>query len=387
MKHGNYCIASILTYLLVGGLPATRAQTAPATQAATTAPATAPSGTHYAVRIVRIPNNDLQPDHDEIQQMIPRLAAKRMQAPGLVVDTGLVSSTATNRDYHIAAKTREPIAKEMIDQLLLDFEKEMKTEHSYHQNALRDPATAYHRRAEFRLGQLTSEAQDRREHARQVTGRADSSVEGIQKAAATMDAERQRLELEKVGKTARRQAIEDQVASQSKQIEARVKEDPIAAELEKVVDAREQAVTRMQKHLEAGQPFTASEISDAVATAAEARARLLQRRLDATAEVGGETLEALNRELTTLSIDLHELDARLEFIKNELRTLGQATRTLAPIEQLEADIAEARETKKKTAAVLEGIQRQISESGTPTIEVISSENLKMAPGAESLFSQ
>ncbi|MBA3272986.1 MAG: hypothetical protein H0T11_03820, partial [Chthoniobacterales bacterium] len=201
---------------------------------------------------------------------------------------------------------------------------------------------------------------------------------GIQDAAATMDAERQRLELENVGKTARRRAIEEHIAEQAARIAARVKEDPIAAELEKVVQAREVSVKRAQKlHESAAAP--ASDVSDAVATAAEARAKLLQRRLDAGTEVGGETLEALNRELTTLSIDLHEIEARFDFVKKELEKLSEATRALSDISYLEAAIAEAREMKKQTTATWERVQWTIGASSPPRIDVIFSDDRKTSP--------
>ena len=89
-----------------------------------------------------------------------------------------------------------------------------------------------------------------------------------------LEEERQRLELDVMGKTAR-EALEREIAKRSELVEKKAEEDAIAAELQKVVDVRQASVERIKKMVSAAHA-SETELQEAVGRVAEARAKLLE---------------------------------------------------------------------------------------------------------------
>lgn len=355
-----------------------QAQATPATQ-----PSTAPSGTHYAIRVVQIPDNPQAVVLRDYNVILERLVEKRHKS-GVELDTEPVLRDVDSVHVKMTLIAEQPIAKEAMDQLIGDLQAELNERHDRWKADQLEPSIRTIDRSAAKVNQLTRDLTRRQSNARSLTERADVSPTGIREAASAMDAEQQRLELEQVGKAARRRAIEEEIALQSRKIEQRVSEDLIAVELQTIVEAREQVVKQNKMLQEQGQ-MSDRELGQSIAAAAEARAKLLQRRLDATAEVGGETLEALNQELTTLAIDLAELEARLKYVENERTELAEAMREVEPIPALEAELQAARLTLNRAESELETIRTELIDSEPPKITVISGENLETPPAPDSLF--
>jgi hypothetical protein len=205
------------------------------------------------------------------------------------------------------AKPR-PRAGEFIDAVLASLERQVGEWHA--ERAGVDRAARDVAEARAALDELRAAFRNVEHEIRQTTGRADVSVEAIRASVPKLDEERQTLKLQVIGKEARQAALAATIERLAKAAAERASGDPVAAELQKVVDAREQAVKMNQAAHEAAS-VSAREVADAEAVLAEARARLLERR-DAVARAsGGELLEALNRELATLSIDAAESQAKL----------------------------------------------------------------------------
>lgn len=182
--------------------------------------------------------------------------------------------------------------------------------------------------AEQRLVELTaanSDAQrritDLREKVRELSGRSDYSA--VNDAVNKLEEELTRLQLDVLAKTARREAIEKQIAEQSEMVARKIDGDAIAVELQKVVEAREAQVQRV-KELVTQKSASVAEVNEAIGRVAEARAKLLERKRDAAAEAGGDAMSMLNKELLTLSVDLRELNARLEFCEKRVPNLRKA---------------------------------------------------------------
>jgi hypothetical protein len=185
---------------------------------------------------------------------------------------------------------------------------------------------------EFDLAQAKADDANRqlkhiREQLRDLSGRSDVSPKTLNGALSSMDDELQRLQIERLSKDARRQALEEQIAELTARVQKRIDSDPIATELKKVVEAREEGVATLKKMYESGTSSRA-ELTQAVAQAAEAKAKLLQQQRDASAAAGGTSLEAFNRELMTLSIDAKELDTKSKYLEDRLPRLRQAVELL-----------------------------------------------------------
>jgi hypothetical protein len=183
--------------------------------------------------------------------------------------------------------------------------------------------------------------------ARQLAGQLEPSAQRVRAAAAELEAEQQRIELDLLAKTARREAMEEQIAQQSKAIEQKTAEDPIVAELGKVVAARERRLELVRQMVKNGHAST-TEIDEQVAVIAESRAKLLQHKREAALEAGGDILQTFNRELLTLSVDLRELTVRRDAIKKRLAELGEA---LSRLEEAQAADREASDARDRLQAV------------------------------------
>jgi hypothetical protein len=121
------------------------------------------------------------------------------------------------------------------------------------------------------------------------------------------------------------------------------------------------------------------ELTEAVAQAAETRAKLLERKREAASEAGGVALDSFNKELLTLSIDLRELEARLKFVRQQLDALRHASELLDPLNRAEAELDQARADQDAASKALREQRRRIELSKPPTIKVLSADNRAEPP--------
>jgi predicted nucleic acid-binding Zn-ribbon protein len=267
----------------------------------------------------------------------------------------------------------KPRAAEFLDAVVSTIESKLRDALSDRlgiTRAVRDRDDAEHARRDAR-GQLDAFEQN----IRRSTGRVDASIDAIRAAVPKLEEERQSLKLLMVGKEARQKAVAETINRLAKSAEAKVKDDPVAAELEKVVHAREVAWENL-KALHAKGAASETEIRLGEEPIAEARARLLERR-ETVAQTGGgsgEILTSLNKELATLSIDVAESAARLNAIEETLKRYSEVQPMLGEAEDVRRDRdrfareLEAAQTalREKTAQVPDHILRVVkSESKTP----------------------
>ena len=189
-----------------------------------------------------------------------------------------------------------------------------------------------------------------RQQIRQQTGRAQASSDAIREDLAHLEEQRQELQLDMEAKAARMAALSENIAKLSAQVEQKVKDDAVAAELNKIVDARDKQVQRIQSQVKSGLA-TDAELSDAIAKLAEARARVLERHAEAAERAGADTVSDWNRELMSLSVDAAEIRARLESLSARLQKMQGVTDQL---DELDA----ARQARDQAHAAMEQAQEQ-----------------------------
>lgn len=192
--------------------------------------------------------------------------------------------------------------------------------------------------AEAQLKQARDRLNALRQKLREQTGRSEASAERIRDELAQLENHREELELEMEAKAARVTALSENIARTARQIEAKVQNDEVAAELQKVVDSKQRQVEMLSEDNKAGHQNRA-ELDEAVAQLAEARARLIERRAEALSAAGGETVNEWNKELMGLSVDSAELQVRLQKMSERLARFQQVS---GELEELEGAL-EARE--------------------------------------------
>lgn len=132
-----------------------------------------------------------------------------------------------------------------------------------------------------------------------------------------LQAQRRDLELERVAREARRTALERQLAENATRIKEAAKKDSTLLELGKVVEIRTQQLARIEQ-LSAAKSASDAEVAACREQLAQAQFQLAQQRQMVAARLGGEQMAELNSELTKLTIDDAEAEARLQFISTEL---------------------------------------------------------------------
>jgi hypothetical protein len=235
------------------------------------------------------------------------------------------------------------------------------------------------------LEKIRAQTKDIEQQIREATGRADASVEAIRGSVPKLDDERQSLKLKVIGAQARQQALAGAIDRLAKAAGERAKDDPVAAELEKVVKGREMAVERLRKMQAAGHAGV-SEAEEAETAVAEAKARMLERREVVKQQNGGELLAGLNRELATLSIDIAEAEATLAATEKVLHGYVKVQDLLTRSDDLRREreraevlLPKAQEDRAKAKAAIPAPALRVTSSGAATAEELVR---KVVPGAE-----
>jgi chromosome segregation ATPase len=195
-----------------------------------------------------------------------------------------------------------------------------------------------------------------------------------------MEEQRQEFQLESEAKAARMAALTENIAKLTKEVDEKVKNDAVAAELEKVVEARQQRVERIKQMVQVGQA-TAAELDEAMANVAEARARLMDRHGEAAERAGAGTAQEWNRELMAISVDTAELKARLDKLTERLdkfQSVADEVDQLDTQRQAREQAQQAMDQVKEQLAELKRQQQQIR--GVRALVVHSEDRAGDRPG-------
>lgn len=212
------------------------------------------------------------------------------------------------------------------------------------------------------------------------TEQIDVTPKSLSAAAAKTQEQYQQAHLDVRARDARRQALEEAIAKLSKQVESSVKDDAVVAELRKVVEIREKEISHKQGLKENGE-MSATELDQAVAAAAESRARLLERKRDAAAEAGGNLMQQLNKELLMLSIDSAEQDMRYKLLAMRREALRWGLEQTSNLSSLENDAAKIKTQWETERAHL--IRMRNRQNSGLKLDITASENYFFsAPGGQ-----
>jgi len=335
-------------------------------------PVQPPSNTWYARRQVTVSTRE---DRDETRgavqsitgvETIRDVAAKRGVSPdnNAIVVRALPTDEEAMEVEIVVDLSKAPantprVARELADDLVKRLRAALTREAQGEYAGQVERLEAEHQRAASELDRSRQELNALRQKLRDATGRSEADADRIRNELSQLEDRRQELQIELESRAARMNALSQNMGEITKKVEQEVQNDTVAAELQKVVEARESQVERAKQLMDVGK-LSRSEYEDAVARAAEARARLMDRRGDVAERAGRGTLNDWNQELMRLSVDSAELQARLDKLNQRL----QAFQTIAPeldhLEALQQTLQEADQTMHETRAHLREMNRELA---------------------------
>ena len=372
MTHRPCRFVAVVTFVLLAARIAA-AQTPPAP-----APAPPPSNTVQSERTVQIIWDDATATPD-ISGVLGRLFGDEV-AGGLAKSILGVDDTASGKktaarygrleltggsckfSFRTVAGAR-PASKEYADALverlsaLLAEDRQKQT--SLHVARAQDEMRDF----QFELDAVRRRAKEMQAKLLNLSGRADLSAASLLPSIGKLEDEKQRLELELAGMGARLEAVQEQIAEATAAAKEQAADDPVIAELEKAVAARQNLLELARKRFEAGlvQPH---EMAAAEAELAEARVQLLDRRGLASAR-GGDAVAPLTRELQTLAIDVRDRKARLKHVAKRLEPLRGLSDEFQELEWLQEEATQLRRSAEQAAGRLREAQRAVQ---TPPVD-------------------
>jgi hypothetical protein len=337
-------------------------------------PSTTPTGAWYSRRLVRVyhgNNKDMQWTNEDIHEtaVAPVHSSEVLQqvvtACGLSADavkyvTVEMAENNNRTDVEITVDlSRAPsgtpmAAREVADALVARLKQSVANVVGEAPNdkvvrALEEARA----QSQQQLEQATAQLNAMRDRVREQTGRTSASAERMRDEIAQLEDKNQELELELEARAARMAALSKSISKVTAEMEQNVKNDPVSAELQKVVDAREKQVERVKVLVEAGKSEE-SELNDALSELAEARARVLERRTEAAERAGGASVQEWNRELQALSVDTAELQVRLGNLQERLAKFQSVAGQLD-------DMEAARHQREEARQMLDHVREQLNE--------------------------
>jgi DNA repair exonuclease SbcCD ATPase subunit len=344
----------------------------PAEPSAPVAAVEPPSNTWYARRQVTVSTRE---DRDETRAAVQSVAgvetirdvcAKRgVSAENNAVVVRAVPTDEEAMEVEIVvdlskAPSQAPrVAREVADDLVRRLRQALLKEAQGEYAGQVERLEEEHQRAVAELDRSRQELAALRQKCREATGRSEADAERIRSELSQLEDRRQELQLELESRAARMNALSENMAQITKRVESEVQNDTVSAELQKVVEAREAQVERVKQMVEAGKSSRA-ELDEALARAAESRARLMDRRAEVAERAGRGTLNDWNQEQMRLSVDSAELQARLDKLNQRLQSFQAVAPELDHLEQLEQTLQEADQTMRETRAHLREMNRQLA---------------------------
>jgi len=187
----------------------------------------------------------------------------------------------------------------------------------------------------------------------------------------SLESKRESLAVDVAGLRVRIKATQEQVAKLAAKASRAAKDDPVAAELTKVVEYKERKLRRHEEAHAQGKA-TKAEVMEAAARLAEAKARLAERRQQAATAAAGQLLAELNTQLVRDSIALVEKEAELKAVAEQIKPL-QAPALLLMADQyatVDYDLRLARERYSRALNRRASLQADLAATRAPTVIVI-----------------
>jgi hypothetical protein len=181
--------------------------------------------------------------------------------------------------------------------------------------------------------------------------------------------QRQMLDMDMARLQARRTAIEQQIADGSKQAIWRIGDDPVLAEMEKVLEHGAAQLVRVEKLVRDGS-VSAAELDKLKMEIARAKIELAKRRQELADAAGGNQLARLNGELSTLAIDLAEKTAEAQVLERQLQQTDTQLAAVSSFDQRTAWIRAGKEAFDIADRTVRQLRAIAAGLNPPTVTVL-----------------
>ncbi len=358
---------------------------APAFSAPPTTPATAPSNTVSAMRKIELVGDPVKQFSAYVKHIASDLGMQILGEPTADGGMNLLSFTQDGNYITLAVNVQhnqiensdenraKPAAAEFLDGIIARVQQEMQQDFDDRRGRQLNMRADEAARIRQQQDEASRKLDEYRSTLRKETGRLDVTPANLREALSKLQDENQQLELDLRGKEARASAIAIAISELTKEAAAKTNSDDVLTELQQVVEAREKQLDLMKKNVAAGLN-TPVELQQVAAQTAEARAKVAERKRDALAAAGGETLTALNRELRMLSIDRAEQEARFKLVSDQLARIARVADTIDKYEQALEVYPKLVDRAQEADTGMREIEARVSQSIRPELKVTYSRN-------------
>jgi len=199
----------------------------------------------------------------------------------------------------------------------------------------------------------------------------DTPVEMLQDRKYDLLRQKQTLEMEIARLEARRCAIEEQTARINEQVAEKVKSDPTAFEIQRLVDLNFKQLERAKEALDSGKRVTG--IDEVTEKIARAKIDLARRREELSQAVGGAELARLSSRLTELMIELPEKKAELEVVARQLEETDQQLTVATTFDPQLSQIRLAKEVLEAAEHRLGDLKIRLANLAEPTVTILGAD--------------
>jgi DNA repair exonuclease SbcCD ATPase subunit len=169
---------------------------------------------------------------------------------------------------------------------------------------------------------------------------------------------------------ARHTAIEEQIAKMSNEINTKVEDDPVAREMQEIVDMYSERCSKFEKLVSERGRVSSPELESEMSRLVQAKKELAKRRGELSRVGGGDQLARLNRELAGTVIDLAEKRAELGVVDKQLKQIeGQLTMATTFDPQV-SQIRIARQTLENANRRVNELENLLAGLREPTVTVL-----------------
>ncbi len=212
----------------------------------------------------------------------------------------------------------QPVAQEFLDKMIEELP------HAIN-DVQRSPLQRQLEAMDLQVKQADADRQRNADLNRELRnlGIADRTPQGIQTLAHNLDEQRQQLTLETAALSAQLDALQNAVAKIVAAANSTADQDPVAKELQTIVDVKEKKLEVLRSMSKTGQ-VPASDAADAEASAAESRVQLLERREAVVRAAGGDALADFKKQTVVLEVTVAQDKAKLAAIEEQSSSVNQA---------------------------------------------------------------
>jgi hypothetical protein len=139
-----------------------------------------------------------------------------------------------------------------------------------------------------------------------------------------LELERQRINMELYAKQERRKALAAEMDKAKTDVSKKVDDDPVLEQLHKIVELRTEAIKRAEQ-LQKSNAASMADIRDAEEKLAEAKMRAAERSELVRQTSGSDVLSRAMSEMSTIMVDVAELEGRKRYIDSQLPDIATIT--------------------------------------------------------------